>query len=169
MKSIKFGRTRPSARRRTARLVLEFRFVLVDNAAHQRAGLPSGARQRLPLFRGIGAGPRATDAYEPRQIRKEAAISKAGCVAGFPAFRLAGNTADAAPNFPRPPNLDLYRLTASRGCPRRVTASTAGDQTSARKVRFNRFDQLARRSPATFGGSLPGRTPNGRKSAPVAT
>jgi len=32
------------------------------------------------------AGPRATDAYEPRQIRKEAAISKAGCVAGIPAF-----------------------------------------------------------------------------------
>ena len=52
-----------------------------------------------PLTRGIGAGPRATDAYEPRQVRKEAAISKAGCVAGFPAFRFAGATAgpDAAP------------------------------------------------------------------------
>jgi len=41
--------------------------------------IPAGHRHFM-------AGPRATDAYEPRQIRKEAAISKAGCVAGFPAF-----------------------------------------------------------------------------------
>ena len=41
--------------------------------------IPAGHRHFM-------AGPRVTDAYEPRQIRKEAAISKAGCVAGFPAI-----------------------------------------------------------------------------------
>jgi len=41
--------------------------------------MPTGHRHFM-------AGPRATDAYEPRQIRKEAAISKADCVAGSPAI-----------------------------------------------------------------------------------
>ena len=42
----------------------------------RRRGIPTGCRQFM-------AGPRVTDAYEPRQIRKEAAISNAVCVMGF--------------------------------------------------------------------------------------
>jgi hypothetical protein len=64
---------------------------LVDTISYIDVGIapfgmiPAGHRHFM-------AGPRATDAYEPRQIRKEAAISKAGCVAGFPAIPVLGLT-----------------------------------------------------------------------------
>ena len=58
---------------------------LVDTIEHIKYGITSLGM--IPAgYRHFMAGPRATDAYEPRQVRKEAAISKAGCVAGFPAI-----------------------------------------------------------------------------------